>query len=133
MFLSNIWRRTLNLQYYLEISHISVSNRLATSIITIQIFYNSFRALTKINSLTAAITCSLLAVLYSYGNYLYWIICTSHSMRNLHSNIFLRKKYVLSRSMFKNNRHVFFFSIWYLKFSRNESSKFWNRKNWCFF
>ena len=31
-----------------------------------------------------------------------------HSMRDLHPKIFFRKKYVLSRSTFKNNRHVFF-------------------------
>ena len=35
------------------------------------------------------------------------------SMRNLHPNIFFRKKYVLSRSLFKNNQHVFFqYDIW---------------------
>ena len=41
-----------------------------------------------------------------------------HSMRNLHPNIFFRKKYVLSRSIFKNNRYVFFFNMIFEHFEK---------------
>ena len=55
-----------------------------------------------------------------------------HSMRNLHPKIFYRNKYYFSRSMFKNNGHVFFFNMIFENFEK-WYSKFYNRKNWCFF
>ena len=47
---------------------------------------------------------------------------------------FFRKKYVLSCSICLQIIDTYFFiSMWCLKISKNEHSKYLNRKNWCFF
>ena len=73
-------------------------------------------------------------IIYTYIYYRFILRCTTYG--SFHGrftvNIFFPTKYFFLPSYFENNRHVFFFSMWYLKISRYNFFKFGSRENFFF-